>query len=59
MQQSIYIEEREKDIKKIEKSVVEVNEIFKNLNTLVFEQDDLVDSISNISQLTNKNVEKS
>lgn len=39
------IREREEGIKHIEKSVVEVNEIFKDLNSLVVAQGEMVDSI--------------
>eukprot|EP01114_Cavostelium_apophysatum_P015761 TRINITY_DN4364_c0_g1_i2.p1 TRINITY_DN4364_c0_g1~~TRINITY_DN4364_c0_g1_i2.p1 ORF type:complete len:319 (+),score=63.04 TRINITY_DN4364_c0_g1_i2:205-1161(+) len=47
--QNALIEERDRDIVEIEKTVGEVNEIFRDLSTLVVEQGQMIDSIeSNI-----------
>jgi len=48
------IEDREKDIKKIEKSIVEVNEIFTDLANIVQEQGYMIDNIE--SNITNTEV---
>jgi len=60
--QNALIAEREKGIKDIEKSVLEVNEIFRDLSNIVVEQGVMIDSIeSNIEvsvQATDKGVEE-
>lgn len=46
------IEERDEDIRGIERSVIEVNEIFRDLGALVHEQQGLLDNIeSNVEQV--------
>ncbi|KAI9033271.1 t-SNARE, partial [Hyaloraphidium curvatum] len=46
------IAERERDIKEIEKSIVEVNEIFRDLGTMVNEQQYMLDNIeANVSSV--------
>ncbi|KAJ3107209.1 hypothetical protein HDU97_004629 [Phlyctochytrium planicorne] len=46
------IQEREEDLRNIEKSIVEVNEIFRDLGTIVNEQQYMLDSIeSNVGEV--------
>jgi len=60
--QNNLILDRENDIKEIEKSVVEVNEIFRDISALVVDQGQMIDSIeSNIeaaAETTTKGVEE-
>ncbi|KAI9091023.1 t-SNARE, partial [Phlyctochytrium arcticum] len=51
------ISEREEDLREIEKSIVEVNEIFRDLGTLVHEQQYMLDNIESNVQSVEINME--
>jgi len=52
------IAQREKDIDKIEHDIMDINEMFQDLNTLVVEQGSLIDSIENHIEHAREDVEE-